>query len=96
MLLILGAAVATDWQTLQEKYAEQPFPSPHKVNAEGEAPPGQTNPTRLLFFAPVLRIFSSRPEGYGAFTLQGAGFCHKKIPASTLGGCGSYGVWRVS
>ena len=38
MLLILGAAVATDWQTLQEKYAEQPFPSPHKVNAEGEAP----------------------------------------------------------
>ena len=28
--------------------------------------------TRLLFFAPILRIFSSRPEGYEAFTLQGA------------------------
>ena len=29
--------------------------------------------TRLLFFAPVLRIFS-RPQGYEAFTLQGAGY----------------------
>ena len=63
--------------------------------AEGTAWPLIT-PTRLLFFAPVLRIFSfSRPQGYEAFTLQGAG---SRRSFSRCGACAlrprAAGGWR--